>query len=244
MVMALYLLESMVKDSLAFIQIDVDLLNVVAVLLLNSDVYVLTVYRPSSSLIQDENLVSFISDFCVGREVLILGDFDLPSLDWMVKNVIGSYAPPREMFFFDSFSLLGLSQRVKEGTFIDSNNILDLVLTTEWDRIGDVLVLEPFPRCHHCPVVCEYVLQFTGDNEDEVVEKRLWSKGNYAELSNSILAVDWLFEFDGRSVNNCFLYLVGVLQALVDKYVPISNQIHVPVWLKGPPRWLCKREGC
>ena len=45
------------------------------------------------------------------------------------------------------------------------------MLTTELDRIGDVSVLEPFPRCHNCSVVCEYVLQFTGDNEDEVVGK-------------------------------------------------------------------------
>ena len=37
------------------------------------------------------------------------------------------------------------------------------------------------------------------------------------------------FEFDGRSVNDCFQYLVGVVQALVDRYVPISSQTHVPV---------------
>ena len=52
--------------------------------------------------------------------------------------MIGSYVLPREMFFFDSFSLLGLSQWLKEGTFIDPNNILDLMLTTGLDRIGDV----------------------------------------------------------------------------------------------------------
>ena len=54
---------------------------------------------PSSSLDQDENLVSFISDSCVCREVIILGDFNLPSLDWTVENVIGGYVPPREFFF-------------------------------------------------------------------------------------------------------------------------------------------------
>ena len=54
-----------------------------------------------------------------------------------------------------------------------SNHILDLVLTTELDRIGNVSMLEPFPRCHHYSVVCAYVLQFTGDKEDEVIEKCL-----------------------------------------------------------------------
>ena len=86
-----------VGDSLAFVQIDVDLLNVVAVLLLDLDVYILATYRPSSSLDQDVNLVSFISDFCVGRKVIILRDFNLLSLDWKVENVIGGYVSPQEI---------------------------------------------------------------------------------------------------------------------------------------------------
>ena len=63
------------------------------------------------------------------------------------------------------------------------------MLPAELDKIGVASVLEPFSRCHHCVVVCEYVLQFTGDNEDEVVEKRLGSKGDYANFSASIFAV-------------------------------------------------------
>ena len=139
-----------------------------------------------------------------------------------------------------SFSLLGLNQWVKEGTFVDSNNILDLALTTELDRIEDVSVLEPFPRCHHCPVVFEYDLQFA-DDDDEVEEKHMWSKGNYARLSTSILAVDWLFEFDGRPVNDCFVYLAAVLLAL-DRFVPASSQASVPIWMKCPPRCLAREK--
>ena len=130
-------------------------------------------------------MISFTSHFCVGREVVILRDFNLPSLDWSAESVIGGYGPPQEMLFFDSFSLFGLSQWVKKGTFVDSNNILDLALTTELDRIGDVSVLEPFPRCHHCPVVLEHVLQSTDDNDDEAAEKYLWSKEDYAKISAS-----------------------------------------------------------
>ena len=46
-------------------------------------------------------------------------------------------------------------------------------------------MLEPFPRCHHCPVVCEYVFQFSGDNENEVLEKHLRNKRDYAKISDS-----------------------------------------------------------
>ena len=96
------------------------------------------------------------------------------------------------MLFFASFSFFGFTQSVKESTFVASNNILDLVLTKELDRIADVSGLAPFPRCHHCPVILEYVLQFT-DYKDEAVEKYLWSKGDYAKISASILAVNWFF---------------------------------------------------
>ena len=98
-----------VGDMLSFVQIEVDLLNVAAVLLLDLDVYDLAVYRPPlNSPLQDVSLISFISDFCVGREVVILGDFSLPSLEWREEIVIGGYVPPRNMVFFDCFSLLGL----------------------------------------------------------------------------------------------------------------------------------------
>ena len=62
--------------------------------------------------------------------------------------------------FFDTFYLLGLSQWFKEDSFVDFDNILDLVFSTESDRVGEVWVREAFPKCHHCPVVFEYILEF------------------------------------------------------------------------------------
>ena len=106
--------------------------------------------------------------------------------------------------------------------------------TTELDRIGDVSVLTPFSRCHYCPVVFECVLQFAGD-DDEVEKKRMWSKEDHARFFASTLAVYWLFEFDGRPIND-FVYLVEVLLALVDRFVPVSSQTYVAVWMKSPPR--------
>ena len=38
--------------------------------------------------------------------------------------MIASYVPPRDMVFSDCFSLLGLNQWLKEGTFVDSNKII------------------------------------------------------------------------------------------------------------------------
>ena len=74
------------------------------------------------------------------------------------------------------------------------------------------------------------------------LKKCFWSKRDYAKLSDTILAVHWFFEVDGRSVNSCILYLVGLLQALVDRCVLVSSQTHVPFWMKDPTRWLAREK--
>ena len=127
----------------------------------------------------------------------------------------------------------------KERQFVDFNNILYLV---DLYIVGHVSVMEPFPRCQHCPAVLEYVLQFTEDSEDEAVEKYLSSKEDFAKPSAIILAVDWFFEFGGRSINEDFLYLLGILQSLIERFVPVSIQAHVPICLRGPPSWLAREK--
>ena len=39
-----------------------------------------------------------------------------------------------------------------------------------------------------------------------------------------------------------FLYLVRVLQALVDIFVPISTHTRLFVWMNSPPRWLAREK--
>ena len=65
---------------------------------------------------------------------------------------------------------------------------------------------------------------------------------DYARLSTSILAVDWLFAFNGRPINYCFVHLAAVLLAFVDRFVSVSSQASVPIWMKGPPRCLAREK--
>ena len=153
--------------------------------------------------------------------------------------MVHGYVPPGQFMFFDTFCLMRLSQWVKEGTFVDSD-ILNWVLSTESDRVrvGEVCVLEPFPKCHHCPIVFEYVLQFDiPDGSSSKAVRILWSKGDYRKISDSILAVDWDFEFDSRSIEACFSYFVHITkthrQVCFHWYV-----CFLPTWMKGLPRWL------
>ena len=45
---------------------------------------------------------------------------------------------------------------------------------------------------------------------------------------------------DQSSVDEAFMYLVGILPSLVERFVPVSNQTHVPIWMRGSPSWLAR----
>ena len=70
--------------------------------------------------------------------------------------------------FLDVFTSCGLVQWVSEPTFSNSGNTLDLLLTTEKDRVGKVDIVEPLPACDHCPVLFDYV--FEGDHVNKVAD--------------------------------------------------------------------------
>ena len=72
-----------------------------------------------------------------------------------------------------------------EPTFISSSNTLDLFLTLEIDRVGDIKVLSPFPRCGHYPLVGEYLFNSNLGTEDgeEIAECYLWHRDDYVGLS-------------------------------------------------------------
>ena len=67
-------------------------------------------------------------------------------------------------------------------------------------------------------------------------------RGNYAQISASTIAVDWITEFDSRSINESFLYLLDILRTLIDRYVPVARQNHVPAWMRGPSHYLAREK--
>ena len=59
------------------------------------------------------------------------------------------YVTRSDQRFLDLFASLGLIQWVQSPTFHLSGNILDLLLTSDLDRVGDVEVCLPLPVCLH-----------------------------------------------------------------------------------------------
>ena len=140
------------------------------------------------------------------------------------------------------FLLLGLSQLVREPTFVPSGNILDLVLVSDVESVGEVYVEAPFPGCQLSPVV--FSLQVGGEPEKaDLGFMRLWFKGNYRMINEQLLMLDWDAEFETLNAEECYCRLLDVLDRLVESFIPeVEISSREPSWISRPPRSLIRRR--
>ena len=235
-----------VKDSIKHAQVEVQMQNLVIIYLVELELYVVSVYRPPSySPAENHSLIEFLMDFSVGKELLVLGDFNLPSLPWPLveTSTQGSYVTPTDREFLECFLECGWTQWVGFGTFFPSGNTLDLVLTSDDDRIGEVYASEPLPGCSHCPVIGSFIFQFADGLEDSFSDEKLaWSKGNYSLISEELLEFDWEIAFQGLEVGECYEMFLGVLDGSVKRHIPKQKPKTTRGWLCKPPRALMRQR--
>ena len=231
-----------VHESIMIDDVSTPLPNVLSFHLASFDVYIILIYRPPSNSPDDnDRLCSFISDFCTGKEVIISGDLNLPTLDWSSDNPSGA-SSPMERNFFDLFNSLGLTQWVTEPTYPRSGNILDLVLTSESDRIGQLQAIAPLPGCDHCPTVFHYIFSNETDPESDTatVPRRAWHKGNYAVIRQSLEATNWDYELAYRDAEDSFNHFAVTVSDLIENNVPLKPPVcdRKPPWSTRPPTGL------
>ena len=210
-----------VKNSIRVVQIDVSVPNVAVIHILSYDLYVISVYRPPSyDADQNLRLISFLNSFCVNKEVLLLGDFNLPSIRWDIEDGDNMmYNTPVGRQFKDCFNVCGLTQYVKFATYFPSGNILDLMFTSDPDRMVEVCSLPPLPNCYHCPVVGRLVFQFRVgyEHSDELYA---WSKGDYPAMLAELAGVDWELLFWNLDANACYEIFIDIIWELVRRFIP------------------------
>ena len=213
-----------IRQDVKFVTLEEGCVNVCCVHLFEMDLFVAVVYRPPSSN-HDENvaLLSFLNSFCDSREVLIVGDFNLPYVPWDDDLMLAANLPPLQRGFVDCFSSLGLTQWVLSPTFVFSDNILDLVLTSEEDRLGDVTVHPTLPGCGHSPLTfCYHFMRPLAPNISGSV-RRAWHRGNYGLIEESVAGVDWSYEFSELSLSEMLSRFGCIIGPLIDLHIPVHD---------------------
>lgn len=124
-----------------------------------------------------------MGNFASGKEVILLGDFNQPSVSVTDNGPNPSTALDR--IFLESFTWLGLYQWVTEPTNICSDNIIDLVLTLDQARIVDMQILPPLSNCGHLSVMFSYLFAGNFPTNHTRTDIR-WDEGDYAALNHAL----------------------------------------------------------
>ena len=238
-----YIHEDILVDCVSF-----PMNNVLLFRLARQDVFILIVYRPPSySNSENESLIHVLQENILGKEIIVVGDFNLPNICWKLPEQLPfDNVPPLDSSFLDVFVSTGLIQWVTEPTFPSSGNTLDLLLTSDEDRLGNVVVHHPLPACDHCPVLFDYVFQ--GDIEDNdrdpVCQSYNWHKGNYDKLNRLNSQVDWDFELGYLNACKAFCRFSEIVTDHIKDCVPQRTPCRKdkPPWRTNPPRGLIRHR--
>ena len=87
---------------------------------------------------------------------------------------------PLERSFYEVFLESSLTQLISDPTYVLSGNVMDLILVSIAENVGDFEIIYPLYCCQHSPVVVETFLGACRSDQPESVRAlRPWSKGNY-----------------------------------------------------------------
>ena len=167
-----------------------------------------------------------------------MGDFNLPNVRWNNTEPVQNISPT-ESLFFNLFCTLGFTQLVLEPTFIPSGNILDLVLTTDEDRVINLDTLPPYPHCGHALIKFSLLMQGPPSNLVSAPSPRQlnWVKGKYRRIRHDLSFHDWEHEFSNLDIDQMTNHLTTTLINLANSHIPIKkNSPPCPPWHKNVPR--------
>ncbi len=168
-----------------------------------------------------------------GQPTFMLGDFNLPSINWFSSTVPGRGPDSLESCFLQLTLEKGLSQLVTEPTRGD--NLLDLVFISEPNLVSHISVEEPFGESDHNAV--KFSSSFLTNSVCNTAEQMRYNfrKANYMNMAQALDQVDWSSIFQSCStVQQMWDSFLAVLWPLIESNVP--KQKNNRTSSKWPPR--------
>ena len=193
---------------------------------------IILVYRPPNSdryaNIALAKLLSSLVDPHLLDTTIILGDFNLPCIDWSNSHV---KIDGIHDCIFNCMSSLGMSQLVTQPTRIANtghSNILDLIFSNDPLSIGVINYLPPFSTSDHMTI--EFIIHCNNDLTTPPVDAGFdetylpmfdWSKGDYDKINESLFNIDWhqLFGYN-FDMNSLWDNFKTIIWPIIELYVP------------------------
>ncbi|XP_047123011.1 uncharacterized protein LOC124806291 [Hydra vulgaris] len=141
--------------------------------------------------------------------------------------------------FIDILAESFLIQFVTKPTFqldeITSNNILDLIIAENENRVLDIIHHAPLTslkKSHH--VLQWYYVVKSAAVVGKHIEKRIYHKSNYVKIFEYFNNINWQMEFNGRNTDDCYNIFLNHYEAPCKTYVPVTKS----KWIHRRSEWM------
>ena len=195
------------------------------------------VYRsPSSTELNNSKLLDIIHTISIHQnfdQVLLLGDFNVPDIEWANGSCPGS-PTSFSAKFLDTVQDSFLSQHTTQPTRnhpSQRSSILDLILTNDPDDVTNLVHLPPLGSSdHNCLMwdLCCKVIH----KQNKTNKLYNYFKGDYDSLNNHFLEMDWSSKFEGHDINYNYNSFIQIVSSAIDSHIPTVSKINniKPIW--------------
>ena len=210
------------------------------------------IYRSDSG--SDENnieLLNLLRDVQKdsSSNICILGDFNLPNINWTHCTPINTNINSYEFKFIECIRDAFLTQHIihptrSRGT--NNPNVLDLVLTNEHKLISNIIYMSPLGKSDHCVLLFEINCRIEFNKYVKKIKN--YNIGNYHGMRHDCSYIDWENILDPiNDINEQWSMFTKILETLVDKHIPQKNitcndNKHKGITLDSETRKLIKRK--
>ena len=156
------------------------------------------------------------------NRLLIMGDFNVPKVDWINKEVLPG-ATVIERNFFEAITDNFLHQHVTEHTRIrgEERSILDLIFTKEEDDVKNIKILPPIGNSDHGVVIGDFICEWNSRTEPK--KRRVYFRGTYDIYEIKLNQNNWVHTFSGKSVKENWDIFRTKENKLTNENVPLVN---------------------
>ena len=205
-----------------------------------------SIYRsPTSTPENDKKLLKMLekaNDVSGENRLLVMGDFNVPKIDWIETDIMMG-ARPIDKEFFETITDNFMHQHVTVPTRISGSerSTLDLIFTKEEDDIKNVNVIQPVGSSDHGIVMGDFICEWKSRVEPKL--RRAYYKGNYDAFSEKLNQINWIPTFSGKSTGENWRHYINTQTKLVEENVPmVSPKDYNEPWMNRKIMRLWKRK--
>ena len=153
------------------------------------------------------------------HQLLLLGDFNYPDIDWET-NICGASDNHPSSSFLSTVNDAFLIQHQREHTrFRDGQRptMDDLVLTNRDDLVNEIITAPAIGKSDHATLVINLAGSLEGAPGKE---RHNYRKGNYTEMRKYFQETNWDAELGGRNMEEAWSLFRQRIDEATDKFVP------------------------